>query len=102
MPGQEGPHPLVRTGSPPLPLHQQNQAATRPCHLMQPRPVAPTQASGWMASSHKRNGSAATSRATAIIVASPSTHLPPTVATPDTPNLLWQVALPSLSQVNQR
>src|SRR5882724_2381765 len=69
---------------------------------MQPQPVAPTQALGRMASSLKRNGNAAASRASATTAASPSTRLPLTVATHDIPNLPWWVTLPSLLQVNQR
>src|SRR5882724_8427567 len=69
---------------------------------MQPQPAAPTQALGQMASSRKRNGNAAASRASATTVASPSTRLPPTVATRGIQNLPQWVALPSLLQVNRR
>src|SRR5882724_9345191 len=71
------PHPLVRTGSLPLPLHQQNWATTRLRHLMPPWPVGPTQALEQMASSPKKSGNAATSTASVTTVASPSTCLPP-------------------------
>src|SRR5882724_9932687 len=69
---------------------------------MQARPVAQTQALGRMASSCKRNGNAAASRASATTAASPLTRLPPTVTTHSIQNLPLWVALPSLLQVNQR
>src|SRR5882724_10439181 len=62
-------HPLVRTGSLPLPLHQQNRATTQPRHPTPPQPVEPIQASEQTASSLKRKGNAAASRASAITAA---------------------------------